>query len=1487
MNKTAKITKSLLTGIAGVVALTALSVSANTVAHYRFEDGSAGAAASTAVDSSGNGYNLNAIGEPAYSDDIPTSFMFVTGQDNSLSVDFTSGNVAFASIDDEGLSNVQLDDFTIEAWVKRAGGVWQTIVGRDDRNNQNNDPHPLLRFQINGGGNFSFRATTRGAEGATVERELNTSFQVPIDEWAHLAVVADLQAQTLTAYADGQEVGQLSDFTGLWVPAGIQPRWTIGLGQWQANQNDWVNGLVDEVRISSVALEPIEFLNFDPGLFEIAVQPASRILWVGEDVTFATVVDSGGPYSTQWEISVDQGVTWTEIDGATSDSYSIESVDLSLDRNQYRAVVTRDDDPSMTLTTDAAVLRVGDGEVPEPQNVVAHYRFEDGAAGGTVTRGTDSSGNGHHLEGPVAGEPVFSTSVPSSRLSQTGEDNNLSMDVRGGNFAVQGEDGDSLSQIVWDDFTIEAWVNFTNVAGWQTIVGRDDRDNQNNDPHAMFYFQKADANFLRFTGFNASGNLLTIDSGFSFTANTWTHVAVVGDTAAGTVTLYANGAPVGSTGNFDGLMRPAAPTHWNIGRGQWDGNAGDWVNGMIDEVRFSSVALSPTEFLSAANAVLNFLINPADVTAMAGSEVQFSAIAGGGGIGEPDYQWQVSEDGGETWEDIPGGTGPTYTIGFVTVSLDGNQYRVVASRPDQEEISEVATLTVPGYPEPASPDGLGAGQLAFAGERYVLTVEATGVGNLSYEWARDGESLDETSNSLVLEVVEMGDAGVYSVTVTDDAAADEGFDPVSATFSTNLVVVRRPAAAISLNFVGASDAGGANPAWVSEPGVIDPNETAGVVPVANWNNSPGGRLATQTTPMALVDDLGESTSATATWASANTWGIRYGFGALADKDGDQRLFHGYIESRDNSTATITGIPYASYDVYVYPTGVEDPHAAAIRSITLEDAGGSETTLYGRNYGGTTFLPPIPFFLATATSLEEAEASTGTATVYRFANVSGQSFTITHSDEIGWNLGGIAAISIVNTTASAPSRPVLTSRPSDAFVPAGNTVTLSVSAESVNAGGSLSYQWQKDGVDISGATGATLTLNDTSSGDTGHYTVVVSETSNLGSSTNKATASVVVVDSQRPALISADMNWGLHDHMSGHASLRTDGLITVDPSQGAQNPFEIGEGDTQWKRMGEGLPVNTYNRFIDSEGMNLAGLTFSLSGATGIANVGAPAGGLDVPTEDYSGPLLRDYVFTQDDDVMTMTLSGLNAFAGREVTLVVYAVGQDAGMGNWFDVNNNPVPEDQNDVATVTLAAVNSPTGEAQSGATDQVEGRDLRFNNQAYVAFDAVVAANGTLTWTVGSVPEHPGRNAFAGFQLLVTDEGEAPPPPEGLADWREQFFGSPENAGDGANDADPDGDGFKNLVEYALGTDPTVAGAAHGALSLGRDGDFLTLTFNHIDDPNLVYVIEATNDLNGGWSEVFAFPTFTSSGTETYTDNVAVGSGDSRFIRLTIRLIE
>lgn len=124
------------------------------------------------------------------------------------------------------------------------------------------------------------------------------------------------------------------------------------------------------------------------------------------------------------------------------------------------------------------------------------------------------------------------------------------------------------------------------------------------------------------------------------------------------------------------------------------------------------------------------------------------------------------------------------------------------------------------------------------------------------------------------------------------------------------------------------------------------------------------------------------------------------------------------------------------------------------------------------------------------------------------------------------------------------------------------------------------------------------------------------------------------------------------------------------------------------------------------------------------------------------------------------------------------------------------------------------------------------------------------------------------------------------LASWRQLHFGTTAEGGVAANGADPDFDGRSNLLEYALGSGPTVADtgnvAAAGFVTDGA-GTHLTLTFNRISDPALSYTVEASNEL-GTWTSIWtSVGAQNSDGPVTVTDSATVQANARRFLRLRV----
>ncbi len=106
------------------------------------------------------------------------------------------------------------------------------------------------------------------------------------------------------------------------------------------------------------------------------------------------------------------------------------------------------------------------------------------------------------------------------------------------------------------------------------------------------------------------------------------------------------------------------------------------------------------------------------------------------------------------------------------------------------------------------------------------------------------------------------------------------------------------------------------------------------------------------------------------------------------------------------------------------------------------------------------------------------------------------------------------VSAITLTRAVPVAPSITSQPQSQTVTTGDSVSFSVGASGTSP---LSYQWQKNGASIGGATNSTYTIGSAQSGDAGSYTVVV--TNSVNSATSNAATLTVNAPSPTPRFTS--------------------------------------------------------------------------------------------------------------------------------------------------------------------------------------------------------------------------------------------------------------------------------------------------------------------------------------------------------------------------------
>lgn len=197
-----------------------------------------------------------------------------------------------------------------------------------------------------------------------------------------------------------------------------------------------------------------------------------------------------------------------------------------------------------------------------------------------------------------------------------------------------------------------------------------------------------------------------------------------------------------------------------------------------------------------------------------------------------------------------------------------------------------------------------------------------------------------------------------------------------------------------------------------------------------------------------------------------------------------------------------------------------------------------------------------------------------------------------------------------------------------------------------------------------------------------------------------------------------------------------------------------------------------------------------------------------------------------DGVGTLTLSGINSYSGDTTV----------SAGTLSLGNANGANED----STVTIAS-SGATLNLTYGGTDTVD--------KLFIGTTQMDA--GVYGPSATSIPQ------ITGTGTLTVSSG----PNSGFSAWINGTFANGTVAtGEQGPNADPDGDGVINLIEYAIaGLDPTAANGSVGILS----GNTLSFTKRLPLASDITYAIEESTDLGiaDAWEEVPTGPSYVNDG--------------------------
>ena len=439
---------------------------------------------------------------------------------------------------------------------------------------------------------------------------------------------------------------------------------------------------------------------------------------------------------------------------------------------------------------------------------------------------------------------------------------------------------------------------------------------------------------------------------------------------------------------------------------------------------------------------------PVSQTVEAGKTATFMVTATGGGTLA--YQWK------KNGVDVSGATSNPYTIA-AAMADDGSKYSVAVSNSAGTTTSSAATLAVTAAAVVGIKPAITtqpAAQTVVTDTTATFSVQATGGGALAYQWKKNGTDIPGATSS------------TYTTPKTSDADKDARFS----------VVVTNSAGSVTSNEakLGVS-ATAVAPAITTQPAA----QSVVAGSVANFSV-----IASGTSPFSYQwkkngTDISGATSipytiATTTMADSGAYSV-----VVTNSAG--------MATSTDATLTVTATA-------VTPAITTQPAAQTVTE--------GESATFSVTASGTA---PFTYqWKKNGTDIEGVTTSSHTTDATAIGD-SGAVFTVVVTNSVGSVTSSGAALT-VNAAAVAPVAPTITTQPTAQSIAAGATATFSVAA----TGTSLSYQWKKNGLNITGGMGATTnTYTTPAMGYAGNSAVYSVEVSNSAGSVTSSSATLTV------------------------------------------------------------------------------------------------------------------------------------------------------------------------------------------------------------------------------------------------------------------------------------------------------------------------------------------------------------------------------------------
>ena len=571
----------------------------------------------------------------------------------------------------------------------------------------------------------------------------------------------------------------------------------------------------------------------------------------------------------------------------------------------------------------------------------------------------------------------------------------------------------------------------------------------------------------------------------------------------------------------------------------------------------SEILLTVTAAKPAAPKVVD---GPKSASVVVGTAVALSVNASG--TAPLTYQW--SKNGAP----IPGATSASYSIGNASASDAGSYTVQISNSVSPAAVSSAALLTViePAavvtHPSPVTVNP--AGSASFS-------VVATGTPPLTYQWRKGGTPITgATAATFSIASASTSDAGEYDVVVSNAAPLNAASNKASLVVRDPVVITKQPSAqtsvagsavtlsvaasgtdpisyqwrkdgntiagavssTLSLNTVQSSDAGGYDVLVSNAVGsVTSAKAVLKVIVPATISVQPVGMT------------LNPAASATFSVVAAGSEPITYQW----------RKNDAAIAGATSASFTLPSVQTSDsgkYDVVVTNSAGTETSRAVSLNVNIP-------VLFTTQPTGAVVNPSTPVSFSVATTGTDPITYQWRKDGTSISGATNSTYTVNSTPAGTSATYDVIASNVVGSVTSAPAvltvnSPVsLTEQPVSQTVNPGAPVTFKVSATGTEP---ITYQWRKSGVNITGATTATLSIPNAQSANAGIYDAVV--TNVVGSVTSSGATLAVNV----PVSFTAQP-------------------VNTTTNQGATAAFSVTTSGTdpvtyQWRKNGVAIPSAT-------------------------------------------------------------------------------------------------------------------------------------------------------------------------------------------------------------------------------------------------------------------------------------------------------------------------